>query len=156
MIKYIFLLFFSACSLWFLGFGAKPTSTQTTTQQQQNLQARTVYLRAQNLDTFSSVDLQVILPNNTQNLLGYTGQVQVKGNIQSQTYPCLKNVNINCSARARGGTIGLTCPPINRYFNEITVTIFRGQKLKEAYTIHSMTVPYDGGQCHLCIVDGQC
>ena len=156
MKKLLFLFSFSAISLWFLGCGAKPTSPQTTAQQQQqqNLKARTVYLRTQNNGIISNLDVQVIFPNNTQNLLDYNGPLTLKGHVKFagngsyNTAPpaftttplnCSSQVHISCSANANIGNIRIqNCSAISRCCSNLALVMMRGQKLKETYSIESV------------------
>ncbi len=86
----------------------------------------------------SYIDLEVIFPaDTTQSLFDYTGDATIRGTIQASYYPCIRErSSFNCKASLAAGSITAQSCSIRNSNFYIHITVLRGKKLKESYSIY--------------------
>lgn len=151
-------LFTAILTLGFLFSGCGGNSGSNTNKQvtkpDSHRTASTVRLRSTGDTTgnVSHIDLEVILPSGTsQSLFDYAGDVTIRGKIQASYIPCVKErSSFNCKASMSSGSITAQSCSIRNNNLTVHITLLRGKKLKESYSIYYANIkPPPFGQCYL-------
>ena len=132
--------------------GSNTRRTVTTPRNGSSSASTTVTLKSDNntKGNVSYIDFRVILPSRTtQSLFDYAGEATLKGTIQATDLPCIKErSSFNCKATLSSGSITAQNCSIKNNSIYIHITLLRGQKLKESYSVYyaKAKAPFS---CHL-------
>ena len=105
---------------------------------------QTVNLKANNMGNVTSLDMNVVFPQDTeQSLFDYNGEVNIRGTIET-TLPCLEGQKrFSCNAQLAFGNITAYHCTINDHNIDLRIFVKQGEQLEESYSIAGIEVYAD-------------